>query len=152
MFGIQSTLVSLAIGAASTLYFYTQYLSAQNEVLVIHAKLQTSEQLVTTQKTALQQQSQTLDTFKTLSETAQVQINNLTTERDTANAKTEQAIQDIEALRASEKKLALENPYARGNLAYDRINDSLQRIAGKADTHGRDKNDPSVARSGTIEN
>ena len=50
MLGIQSTLVSLAIGAASTLYFYTQYLTAQNEVLVIHTKLQTSEQLVTTQK------------------------------------------------------------------------------------------------------
>jgi hypothetical protein len=139
--------ISLAIGAASTLYFYTQYLAAQNEVLITHPKLQTSEQLVTTQKTALEQQAQSLDTFNTLAETAQVQINNLTTERDSAHAKTQQALQNIEALKASEIKLALKNPYVRGRFAYDRINDSSQRIARKTDTYGRSKNDPSVARA-----
>jgi hypothetical protein len=116
-------------------------------VLIIHAKLQTSEQLVTTQKTALEQQAQSLDTFNTLAETAQVQINNLTTEKDSAHAKTQQALQNIEALKASEIKLALKNPYVRGRFAYDRINDSSQRIARKADTYGRSKNDPSVARA-----
>jgi hypothetical protein len=102
---------------------------------------------VTTQKTALEQQAQSLDTFNTLAETAQVQINNLTTERDSAHAKTQQALQNIEALKASEIKLALKNPYVRGRFAYDRINDSSQRIARKADTYGRSKNDPSVARA-----
>jgi hypothetical protein len=90
--------------------------AAQNEVLIIHAKLQTSEQLVTIQKTALKQQSQSLDIFSTLAETAQVQINNLTTERDNAHAKTQRALQNVETLGASERKLALKNPYAQVTL------------------------------------
>lgn len=147
MFGIQSTLIAGSIGAVATLFCYAQWQTAERETAIMTARLQAAEQMVTTQKAALDEQAQTLSTLREISAAMQTQNDYLMNQRDQADAKTQQALDQIATLRATEKSAALKNPYLRGNFAHERLNDSLQRIARKAISNGQGENHTGAAKT-----
>ncbi|NQY36567.1 MAG: hypothetical protein HRT37_16660 [Alteromonadaceae bacterium] len=149
MLGIKSTFISIGVGLLATLFCYSQWQAAKNETAMMLVQLQASEQLVTSQKEALKEQGNTLETFKQFSKTMQQQNDNLSKKRDDADAKTEQALQIIADLRASEKSAALQNPYLRGNFARDRLVSSMQRITGETHSNSQDPDNTRITGAST---
>lgn len=135
MFGLQSALAVLIIGALSTGYFYVQTVRLEADLAKMETKLQASEQLSTTLKTQINEQSEVIQQFKEIQASAKSQIQQLTQERDEANGRTSEALQQIAALRSTEKKWALQDPYATGNRAFKRLDSSMRRIAGETDNN-----------------
>lgn len=136
LFGIQSTAISLLIGAAGTGYFYVQTVKLERDLNAADTQLQAQMQLSQVLQEQVEQQKSVIGTFEAIQRQTEQQIQTLTEERNQANERTASAQQEIADLRASEKSSALQDPYGRGNSAAKRLNDSLQRIAGKEDNNG----------------
>lgn len=132
MLGMQATLVSIAVGAVATGYFYTQTLKLENELSTFEKELQYKEQLAQTLSEQLAAQKQVIAIFEANQATTNQQLEQLTQQKDDANERTKIAQQEILALRTKEKQWALQDPYGSGGRAYSRLDNSLQRIAGKA--------------------
>ena len=136
MLGVQATLVSIAVGAMATGYFYVQTLKLENKLSGYDKELQYKEQLAQTLEEQLKAQKRVIDIFEASQATTNQQLERLTQQKDDANARTELAQQEILALRSKEKRWALQDPYGSGGRAYSRLDNSLQRIAGKANNDG----------------
>ena len=136
MLGVQATLVSIAVGAMATGYFYVQTLKLENKLSGYDKELQYKEQLAKTLEEQLKAQKRVIDIFEANQATTSQQLERLTQQKDDANARTELAQQEILALRSKEKRWALQDPYGSGGRAYSRLDSSLQRIAGKANNDG----------------
>lgn len=136
MLGMQATLVSIAVGAMATGYFYIQTLTLKNELSGYEKELQHQAQLAQTLSEQLQAQQRVIEIFEANQATTNQQLERLTQQKDDANERTEMAQQEILALRSKEKQWALQDPYGSGGRAFTRLDNSLQRIAGKADNDG----------------
>lgn len=140
MFGIQSTLVAAGVGVAVSGYLTVMWKTEQvksaelqTRVEIISAELDQSEANAALLQSEVQKQNADLVRMETLAEVNQEKINELEMERDNARTETARVINEINELRAKELELARAQPYARGNLAHDRLTHSVQRIAGEKD-------------------
>ncbi len=143
MFGLKATLITGAVGLAATLVLAFLWKSEQvkvarleTEVKAIEGELDLSQENNNLLKGEIAEQKDDFDRVLSMMEKNAEKINELEQERDNARLETAKTISEINSLRAAETQRAIAAPFQRGNLAHERLTNSLRRIAGK--TSGTD--------------
>ncbi|GGW88595.1 hypothetical protein [Alteromonas halophila] len=148
MIGLQATLVSIAVGALATGYFYVQTLKLESQISEHEKALQYEAQLAQTYKDQVNEQKRVISTFEANQAATQQQLTQLTQQKDQADERTRLAQQEILTLRSKEKQWALQDPYGSGGRAASRLDYSMQRITGATDNDRYSKNYSRITRAG----
>lgn len=130
MVGFKSTLIVLAIGLISSLSLAYLWKAEQAQSARLEGELIQALANTETLKQAISDQQNTVEKLFTVVKANQQTMDELFDSRDEAIAETARVTAQINRLRTTEAIRALEAPFARGNIARERFNDSLQRISG----------------------